>query len=100
MRKLIAYIKDVVELVRNPPGEAVAACPITQGNIDALRALYPTFPLTPDTLGDWLVEFENHGYMTICPARAFTKHYRIVYKCDKNYNDTTEMWPIITIKSL
>lgn len=71
----IQFIKDVIDLLRDPPGEAVAAVQITSENIDHLI----NHPDIDDRMksyinvGHFIVEFEN--LLTVVPQRDFEKHY-------------------------
>lgn len=68
----ISYIRDVIDLVRNPPGKAVFAMEITNDNKQIVRDNYD-IPEKYIRTGDFLLEFENT--VTICPKKEFHKHY-------------------------
>lgn len=89
----ITYIKDVIELVRNPPGEAMSAMEITEASMQRLQD-NPDIPTKYIQLGDFFLEFENN--LTICPRDEFFKHYEFTQEPLKP-GDVT---PVRTIKPL
>lgn len=89
----ITYIKDVIELVRKPPGQALAAGEITDANIELLRE--SGVPEKYLRIGDFCLEFENNT--TIVPRKEFFKHYEFTQEPDP---DPTNLTPVRTIKPL
>ena len=75
MIKPIQYIKDIIDLLRDPSGEPVCAFEITSDNIDALINEPELDPRMKPYLkvGDFVVEFEN--LVTVVPSKDFHKHY-------------------------
>lgn len=71
----IQYIKDIIDILRDPPGEAVAAVEITSENIDHLIKS----PDVDDRLksylkvGHFVVDFQN--LITVVPPKDFHKHF-------------------------
>jgi len=93
MFNLIAYIKDVIDLVKNPPGKAVAACEITP-----LSERYIREAIGPEgekyiRQGDFYLEFERNS--TIVPVKEFHKHYAFDGPVHEGM-----MTPVRTIKPL
>jgi len=91
----ITFIKDVIDLLKEPPGEAVGACEITPGN--RARIIETLGPRSEKyaKLGDFLVEFDNT--VTIVPAKDFHKHYAFREGFEQDERDIT---PVITIKPI
>jgi len=71
----IQFIKDIIDILRDPPGEAVAAVEITSENIDHLINHPEVDPRMKPYLkvGDFVVDFEN--MVTVVPQKEFHKHY-------------------------
>ena len=71
----IKFIKDIIDILRDPPGEAVAACEITPENIDHLTNHPEIDPRMVPYLkvGDFVVGFEN--LVTVVPSKDFHTHY-------------------------
>lgn len=71
----IQFMKDVIDILRDPPGKAVAACEITSENIGHLTNHPNIDPrMTPYLkVGDFVVGFEN--LVTVVPSKDFHKHF-------------------------
>lgn len=91
----IQFVKDVIDLLRDPPGEAQSALEITSENIDELINFPEIDPRMIPYLkvGDFVVEFEN--MVTVVPSKDFKKHYAFF---GPSWQDAFS--PIITIKPL
>lgn len=94
MINVIQRIKDIIELVRTPPGNALNALEINSRNRNMLvRELGPDAEKYAN-YGDFFVEYETS--CTIVPRKEFFKHYEFL--------DTPTLYmipaPIRTIKPL
>jgi hypothetical protein len=71
----IQFIKDIIDILRDPPGEAEAALEITSENIDTLLNTPNIDPRLKAhlKLGYFLVDFRN--MLTVVPPKDFHKHY-------------------------
>ena len=91
----ITFVKDIIDLLKEPPGEAVAACEITPGNRTlVIETLEPRAAKYANT-GDFLVEFET--MVTIVPSKEFHKHYAFAVTPPE---DETLMTRVMTIKPI
>lgn len=73
MTKILKSIKDVIYLLKNPPGKALRACEITSDTIDFVKNGVGFEGAPYVKYGDFLVEFEN--LLTIVPKEEFHKNY-------------------------
>lgn len=71
----IQYVKDIIDILRDPPGEAVAAVEITSENIDHLinHAQVDARMKPYLKVGHFVVDFEN--MVTVVPQKDFEKHF-------------------------
>ncbi len=96
----IRFIKDVIDILRSPSGEAVAAMEIVPENIELIRStVTETYGPAADnyvTLGDYYLEFESMS--TIVPKGDFHRHYAFTKESENN--DPTSLRPVRTIKPL
>ena len=91
----IRFIKDLIDLIRDPAGEAVAAVEISDKNRDIfLEFLAPEHKKYVKN-GDFALSFENSS--TIVPAKEFHKHYAFDAPTDP---EGLHMTPVRTIKPL
>lgn len=91
----IQYIKDIIDLLREPPGNAVAALEVTEENYDFIvnnpDIDHRMIPYVKP--GEHIVEFETT--ITVVPRKDFYKHFE--YTEPQRYDEFT---PIRTIKPL
>lgn len=91
----ITFIKDIIDLVREPAGEAVAALEITSENkqfvLDQIGDPRAEKYANP---GDFLLELES--IVTICPRKEFFKHYEFTHEP----SESKFMTPVRTIKPI
>ena len=92
MSKILKFIKDVIYLLKNPPGVALRACEITPDTVDFVTNIVGSEGAPYVKYGDFLVEFEN--LVTVVPAKEFHKNYAILGFANG------EMKPVIDIKNL
>lgn len=72
----ITYIKDIIDLVRRPPGEVSHAREITPENIEQVKSIMDPSAAPYIQLGDYVVSFEDRGdFLSICPRAEFQKSY-------------------------
>lgn len=94
----IRYIKDVIDILRNPPGEAQAALEIVPENIDNIRTeVTQSYGPAADNyvkLGDYYLVFQNGS--TIVPKNEFHKHFAFIEPA----KDEMTLIPVKTIKPL
>lgn len=71
----IQFIKDVIDILRDPPGKPLHGFEITSDNIDHLIHEPDLDPRMKPYLkvGDFVVEFEN--MVTVVPSKDFSKYY-------------------------
>lgn len=71
----IRIIKDVIDLLRNPPGAAVAALEVTESNYDTIindpDIDHRMIPYVKP--GEFIVEFEN--LVTVVPSDEFPTYF-------------------------
>lgn len=89
----IQFIKDVIDILRDPPGEAVAACEITQLTEPLVHNSLDERGRSHIKYGDFYLEMENMS--TIVPRDEFHKYYRF-----DGYEDPEGLTPVIQIKPL
>ena len=93
----VEFVKIVIDLVRNPPGEALSAVEITEANGPILFPYaVSSAALKKPQIGDFAVFFENDIW-TVCPRTEFFKHYEFTREPSLDEMDTT---PVRTIKPL
>jgi hypothetical protein len=82
MFNLISYIKDIIDLVKNPVGEVSRARELTpevwQENAEMLEAWSKQCIRKPQ-IGDYAVTFDRRpDIISICPREEFERNYLIV----------------------
>lgn len=90
----ITFIKDIIDLLRNPPGEATHACEITELSEPLVHEVLDERGRTYIKYGDFLVAFEN-DLLTIVPRDDFHKHFAFSGRVAEGM-----MTPVTTIKPL
>lgn len=90
----IAFAKEVLDLLKEPTGEAVAACEITTRNrMLIVEALGPQ-SLKYVKAGDFVLEFETAT--TVVPRKEFLRHYAFT----EDPKSDMDLTPVKTIKPL
>lgn len=96
MFNIINYIRDVIDLVRNPPGMPTEGCVITENTIIELGMDVEPIPQEWRRKGDYLLFFEN-DIVTVVPKKDFSKYYAFVGHPDPEGRRLT---PVVQIKKL
>lgn len=74
----IAYIREVLEFVKNPAGEAVAARLVVEEDLALINETWPkNSTMHKPAAGDYMMVFSRTENPIICKPSDFAKHYHL-----------------------